>query len=119
MNLFSGIKHALHSARKLEVILLAALIAAAGLLLMGNKDSRSADQPDIETRLESVLGCVAGAGRVKAAVNQDDSGGIIGVVVVSEGAGDLKTYLDIQNAVHTFTGADVSDIEIFIMEEGI
>lgn len=116
MSLFDRMAQALRGARKLELFLLAALIATGGLMLFKGYDGNTDNDP--EARLQEILGSISGVGKIKVAVNEDDSGNVVGVVVVAQGASDMRTYLAVQSAVHTFTGADISDIEIIDMEAG-
>jgi len=116
VSLFAKLTQTLRSARRLELILLVVLIAAAGLIMTGT--DRQSESDGIESRLERVLGCIEGAGSVRVAVNQATDGSVLGVIVVAEGASDMRTYLNIQSAVRTFMGIDLSMIEIVGMEDG-
>jgi len=114
MGLFARLKHALHSARRIELFIMAALIAVAGLMCMRGLEGSSGT--GIEKRLEDALGYIEGVGDVEVVVNEDGSGGIVGVLVVAQGASDMRTYIAIQNSVMTLLGTDISMIEIVEME---
>ncbi|MBE5785709.1 MAG: hypothetical protein E7330_07935 [Clostridiales bacterium] len=52
----------------------------------------------------------------KALVLAEKEPAIRGVIVIAEGAGDIAVRIDLQNAVKTVLGVDVSRIEVFEMK---
>ena len=112
-------------ARFLEWALLA-IAVAAGILLLPHADSdQSSASTPLEARMESVLSCVKGAGKVRVLVNsQEDapafssaSAPVSGVIVVAEGAGNVRVELELLEAVHALLGVDSERIEILAMKE--
>lgn len=115
MNVFSRITQGLRGARRLEIFLALALVAAAALMIMGDGGTDGA-QTALEARMERTLSAIEGAGKVRVLINEGDTGEIMGVLVVAEGAGDIRVYLSLQNAVRALMDIDVSRIEIVRME---
>lgn len=106
-----GILETLRSARKIEWLLLAVLIAALTLYLTGFP-LRSGDQSDLESRLQNILQKIDGAGDVEVMVVQGTGETPEGVLLVTKGARDVGTCLRLQRAVHTLLGLEISRIEV-------
>ena len=51
----------------------------------------------------------------QAAFSEQAAGGIRGVLVVAEGAGDLRVYMEIQQAVRALLDVELSAVEIVEM----
>lgn len=115
MSVFSRIMQELRGARRLEIFLAIALAAVAALTIMGDGGTDGA-QTTLEARMERTLSAIEGAGEVKVLINEGDAGEIMGVLVVAEGAGDMRVYLSLQSAVSALVDIDVSRIEIVKME---
>ena len=115
MNAFSRITQGLRGARRLEIFLALALVAVAALMIMGD-GSNDGGPTTLEARMERTLSAIEGAGEVKVLINEGDTGEIMGVLVVAEGAGDMRVFLSLQNAVRALVDIDVSRIEIVRME---
>lgn len=126
MNRLRGVRH-------LEWILLA-LCLAAGILLLGRagwvEPDAGAHATPLEQRLERVLSSVSGAGRVRVLVKESEAAvaafgqspstaqaQVEGVLVVAEGAGDLRVSLELNRAVQALLGVDASAIEVLKMEK--
>ena len=114
----------LRAVRHIEWIILLAVCAAAVLLLTDAAGEIQAERTALEMRMESVLSCVSGAGRVRVLVNQDgekvfsdSEASVQGVVIVAEGADDLRVALELQQAVQALLGVDAVRIEVLSMEE--
>lgn len=114
----------LRGVRHIEWIVLLALCAAAVLLMTDGDDGTQSERTALEMRMESVLSCMSGAGRVRVLVNQGAGNAfsaadqpVQGVVVIAEGAADLRVALELQQAVQALLGVDVDRIEILTMEE--
>ena len=114
----------LRGARHIEWVLLAAVLAA---LLLVTADAPGADvyeSTSLERRMENVLSCIEGAGRVRVLVHSADAaafasqdGQAAGVLVVAEGAGNLKVNMELQRAVQALLGVEAEQIEILTMKE--
>lgn len=96
---------------------------------------------ELERRLEEILSSISGAGRVKVMVTtlagdeetvcdpgtlksgaQKEARGselsrIVGVIIVAQGAGDIRVKNELQAAVMTVLGTDAASISIFSMNE--
>ena len=121
----------LSGAKGLKVlILIVTLAVAASLLLMDGTLFAPISQPqgnDIEKRLASILSSIDGAGKVSVMVyessvaassgwlneTKQSSGGPVGVVVVAEGAGNLRVQFELVRAVQTLLGLPSSAIDVF------
>ena len=123
MSLIRQALQKLRGARHIEWALLAGVLAAA-LLLSGGQQEHSASTA-LERRMENVLSMIEGAGRVRVLVNQpetvpafaEQSGKPSGVIVVAEGAGNMKVNLELQRAVQALLGVEAGQIEILSMKE--
>ncbi len=127
--MFSALRRGIRGARGIEFFLIAVAVAVLGMAVM-NGMRQPAQQPDARTdteqRLENVLGEISGAGKVRVMVSERaneaqtafsgrDAGGIQGVLVVAEGAGDLRVYMEIQQAVRALLDVELSAVEIVEM----
>ena len=115
MSVISGITRCLKGARRIEIFIGVALLAAAIMLMLNGNGDQSAETA-FERRMESALSCIAGAGRVRVLVDENQNGDVEGVLVVAQGADDIRVQLEIRRAVSTLTGADATRIEIVEME---
>lgn len=115
----------LRAVRHIEWALLLAA-AAALLLITGTLSDSRQEGGALEQRMEAVLESVRGAGRVRVMVNSTEirdvfsdgsSAQVVGVLVVAEGADDLKVAMALQQAVQTLLGIEASRIEILDMKE--
>lgn len=98
------------------VALLIVLACCVLLYFLPAREKETADtSTPLELRLESVVGNIEGAGRVRAMI-REDADGIAGVLVVCEGAGDLTVRLRVQTAVCTLLGVENSRISVVEME---
>ncbi len=114
----------LRGMRHIEWLLIAVAAAAVVLMMGGETEEPDAQATAIERRMESVLSCVEGAGRVRVLVRSEEAipafsqaDGAGGVIVVAEGADDLKVRMALQQAVQAFLGIDAAQIEVLDMEE--
>ncbi len=125
---FSNLLATLRGVRHLEWIALAAAVALVLMLMLNSAQEREAPASDETGRIEAVLSSVLGAGKVKvllkeagdqAAFSQGASGAKPeGVVVVAEGAGDIRVALELQRAVRALLGIELERIEVLRMEGG-
>lgn len=109
----NGFIEKLRGARKIEVFAAIVVIALLALQWMNTAAiSPSGEKSELEVRLESILTQIEGAGRVDAMITQQENGVVTGALIVAEGADDIKTYLNLQNAVKTLLNIDLSQIRI-------
>ncbi len=71
---------------------------------------------DSEQRLCALLGEIDGVGNVRVMICEDEDG-VESVVVVCEGANDLKVNMDIREAVSAALGTDEKSVKIYLMKE--
>lgn len=115
----------LRGARHIEWALMAVALSALMLIFAGRAQmDQQSDATALERRMEAVLSCIEGAGRVRVLVHPADAAAFAyadagegGVLVVAEGAGDLRVSMDIQRAVQALLGIEAGQIEILIMKE--
>lgn len=116
----------LRAVRHIEWALLALLAAAALMLMSGSSSEEATHGGELERRMEAVLECVQGAGRVRVLVNGSENtdpfsgqtdNSVVGVLVVAEGADDLNVALALGRAVQTLLGVEADQIEILDMKE--
>ena len=115
----------LRGARHIEWVLLTLALAAFFLLTADTPGADSYEATSLERRMENVLSCIEGAGRVRVLVNpgtaaaafsaQDERAA--GVLVVAEGAGNIKVNMELQRAVQALLGVEARQIEILTMKE--
>ena len=119
---------ALKGAKRLEWIVLLA-VAAALILLLTSRSAQEGQQTALEARMEAVLSAVRGAGRVRVLVTagegdsqafaqQAQAGTVQGVVIVAEGADDVRVALELSGAAQALLGVDAERIQVLKMEEG-
>ena len=112
----SGIRQAferLCAVRHIEWVMLC-IACAAVLILMGGGEKGSTQ---LEMRMENVLGCMEGAGEVRVLVNEGAGGTVVGVVVVAQGAKDLRVAMALEQAVQALMNIDAAQIEVLSMEK--
>lgn len=119
---------ALKGARRMEWIVMAA-VAAALILLLASRYETGGDRTALETRMEAVLSAVKGAGRVRVLVSSDGAAdqafsssdgdeSAKGVVIVADGADDLRVALELSAAAQALLGVDAEKIQVLKMEDG-
>lgn len=113
----------LRGVRHIEWALLVGALAAVLLLVSGPQDGSGETRTGLEQRMEAVLSSIAGAGEVRVLVNQAETAfatsgaAVTGVLVVAEGAGDMRVMLELQQAVRALLGVETEQIEILTMKE--
>ena len=105
------ITEAFRSARKIEIVLVAVMIAVMVVILLGQNDAAVSSTGSTEQRLENLLADIEGTGRVNVMLSGDESG-CTGCVVVAEGAQDMLVVLKMQRAVQAALGISPENIEI-------
>lgn len=112
-----------------KIVLLAVCVCICLLLLymMNSKTNNlyestpvnAKQQQDYNSEFEVLLSQINGAGKTNAYVNQDmDTGEVLGVIIVSQGANDLKVKLMLANAASTALSVSFDKIEVFEMQKG-
>jgi hypothetical protein len=118
---------ALKGAKKMEwIIFLAA--AAILILLVLNQNTQDAEKTHLESRMEAVLCTVRGAGRVRVLISQggdaaafsslNATGDVRGVVIVADGADDVRVALELASAAQALLGIDLEKIQVLKMGDG-
>lgn len=102
-------------ARRIEWFLLIAAAAALLLVSFGETDESSKLRTEHEKRLISVLSGIEGAGHVDAMISEANEH--TGVLIIAEGAEDLRVYLNLQRAAKTLLDVELADIEIIPLGE--
>ncbi len=72
------------------------------------------DKSATEVKLTSILSSIDGVGTTDVMINEGE-GGVLGVVIVCEGANNIMTRNDILNAVSTALNIDKNLIAIYSM----
>lgn len=106
-----SILESLRAARHIEVILLAVLIAALGLWMLGSANREPAGT-DVEARLERLIERIGGVGDVDVMISTDEDGHPVGAAVVAGGSLDVRTTLEIQSAIQALLDIDLQRIRI-------
>ena len=86
------------------------------MLVMLRENEGGARNTAIEARLAQALSWVKGAGEVRVVI-YDEGDEIEGVLIVAEGAEDLRVRLEIGEAAHAVLGVDLERIEVMDMKE--
>ena len=117
---------ALKGAKRMEWIILLAVGAALILLLSSRSTAPEGQQTALEARMEAVLSAVRGAGRVRVLVSsgeddsqafaQQDPKSVRGVVIVADGADDIRVALELSGAAQALLGVDADKIQVLKME---
>jgi hypothetical protein len=117
---------ALKGAKRMGWIAVAAVAAAILIVLAGQVEPK-ADKTALEARMEAVLSTVRGAGRVRVLVAEDESAQAFaspdgqpparGVVIVADGADDLRVALELSAAAQALLGIDADKIQVLKMED--
>ena len=126
MKIFGALGMRLRGVRGIEWLAALVALSLLGLAAMNwNLPGEEEDaRTELERRLESVLGTVEGAGRVRVMISEDpseavsafsaaaSSGRVRGVLVVAEGAGDLRVRMALAQAVQALLDVELANIEI-------
>ena len=120
MNAGGWFKRMLQEKRLLTLLLM--LVCGAALILMSYRMSetetpqRAQDitytEGSMEARLARVLSQIEGAGQVEVLVMQNDAG-ILGVVIVADGAQQLTVRSDLMRAAMTALDVPAESVEVF------
>lgn len=117
-----SIAEKLKTVRHIELILLAAAICIAILVYLGVSNKDGAEIPvytpqsqgqSEEARLEELLESITGVGDCTVMVTYGEDGGVEGVVVSAEGAGDMNVKLKIIDVICTLMNVDGGKIKVY------
>ena len=121
----------LRGMRRGEWLLVLAVLALCILVLsQGEGQEDTGGGTELEARLERVLSAIEGAGEVRVMIAQRETQEVsafavsqpqqevTGVLVVCEGARDVRVRLAIEQAAQTLLGIERSRIEVAAMEGG-
>lgn len=131
MSRLGSITSLLKGVRKIDWLVVLAALSVLLLIFVKNdgQDVNVYEGTELEIRLSRVLESVDGVGRVKVMINEKQSavqafsGGageqeITGIVIVAEGAKDLRVALALQQAAKTLLNVELSQIQVLEMNEG-
>ena len=113
---------ALRERGNLTTVAVAVAFGAVIIYLLCNLGSCTADTGTMANglwnnndtdRLGQVLSDIEGAGTTEVLVTYDKQGALVGVIVISEGAGNQQVVVKLLRAVQTATGATLDQIDIF------
>ena len=109
-----GFAERYRGARHIEWFAMIALVALAVLLMTGRTRTEAKTPPksDTEARLEQMLSQLSGVEAVSVMIAQNDQGKATGVLVTARSIRDIRTYLQIQQAVATLLDVEIDRIEI-------
>ena len=117
---------ALKGAKRMGWIAVVA-VAAAILIILAGQAEPAGDRTALEARMEAVLSSVRGAGRVRVLVAEDESAQAFassdaqkaarGVVIVADGADDLRVALELSAAAQALLGVEADKIQVLKMED--
>ena len=126
--LFQNFRARLRGIRGLEWLAFLAVLSLLGLAWLNSGTLVASDaRTDLEKRMEAVLSRIEGAGAVRVLVTErkgktaflsDDpeDAQIVGVLVVAEGAEDLRVRLALLQAVQALLPVEAEKIEIAAMQ---
>lgn len=104
--------NALKTIGKLQWLALAACIGILLLLGMKTGDKPESIYTNEELRIASILNGIEGVKDINVMISYDAQAERSGIVVVADGAINVRTALEIQRAVKTLTGLKLEQIEI-------
>ncbi len=117
---------ALKGAKRMGWIAVVA-VAAAILIILAGQAEPAGDRTALEARMEAVLSAIRGAGRVRVLVSEDESAQAFasadapkaarGVVIVADGADDLRVALELSAAAQALLGVEADKIQVLKMED--
>ena len=102
---------AFKTARKTEIILIAAALCALLFCLTeGNTNERIATEEEL--RIQHILSQIEGAGEVQVMISTDETGAYQGAIIAAVGAEQIYVKLELLQAMHTLTGMDLEQIDV-------
>ena len=123
----SGFFKKLKGIKNIQLIVAIFIIAVALLIystvatgkaassVSGTESGSSSVMDDEERRLAAILGGIEGAGRVETMITRRDDE-VVGVLVIAEGADDIKVMLKLLEATTTAMGVDKSIVDVYTMK---
>lgn len=108
----------------LAVFAAAAFLMGGGLDCGGRTDRAKEEsapvsaETQLESRLESILSQIEGAGKVRVMISfcGDDGNSVRGAIVVAEGARDIGVRMELERAAATALGTELAAVNVFAME---
>lgn len=122
---WTNLKSKLKTIKNFEIMVAIVIIAVVILIYsnvgnLGKKESVSSGSEVAYSQLETVLSSIEGAGKVRVLTSKeaiaDGAEKITGVIVVAEGAEDIKVRMELIRAVSRALNVDANAIEIFAMK---
>ena len=113
--------------KNIEIIFAALLAAIAAVCFFAISAGKrhavptsvtNAEMTEAESRLAGVISEISGIGKAKVLITTGKEAGLIGVVVVAQGASAMENRIKMIRCVEKATGATVDQIEIFEMSNG-
>ncbi len=118
--------------KNIEIIIAVTVcVLAIGIYFLSGLGKETDSDTYSQSSLECVLSEIKGVGKTRVYITYSDSKSyssytddgkmpkeIIGIIVVSEGAGDPECEVRILRAIQTATGVSVDKIRIFEMDNG-
>ena len=109
-----GFGELFRGAKGIQWIALAAAVAVAALIWAASGGGAQ-ESTQLERRVAQALSQVENAGRVRVLIGEGEEAGVL---VVAEGADDLKVALELAQAVKTVLGVENSRIQVLKMGQG-
>lgn len=107
----------LKSIKHIEIIIAVIFAVIVLLIYLSSinpvKRTQSSASTNLETRLESILSDIEGAGNVSVLINNTDNQ-IDGVIIVASGADNVFVKMNILKAVETVLKIPTAQIEILV-----
>lgn len=108
-------------------LIAAIFIIAVALIIYSNVAAdraaadRTAGAPETsmdsdESRLAGILEGLEGVGRVETMITRGEDDGVVGIIVIAEGAEDIATRLRLLSAVTTAMGVDKQIVNVYTMK---
>ena len=122
---WTNLKSKLKTIKNFEIMVAIVIIAVVILIYsnvgnLGKKESTTSGTEVEYSQLEMVLSSIEGAGKVRVLTSKeaiaDGTEKITGVIVVAEGAEDIKVRMELIRAVSRALNVDANAIEIFAMK---
>ncbi len=115
------------NSKALSMLFALLLVCLMGVFMLSGSDFGQNECDKMEKRCALVLEQIQGAGKVRVMIYKEESEKtmyqegqgthIIGVVVVAEGAKDLRTALSLKESVCTLFHLEEKQVKVFEMEE--